>query len=307
MLVEYALIPDIFDPSCYAHPDLCNARLEYIKDILLEEALVRDFRQGEWRTYLQSCIKEDESYWPSRSKELIRKLIRQNRLRPISVVKDVIPSTYIEWCQEAVDSHQNQPLCGVITTQSVAAEFSQTDIVASIERLSGVNWWRDRSPSVRLCRTTNDYLHHLQLLLCHANSIMFIDPYFDPMKRGYREFNRLLTAIIKPAKPVVEIHLCHLADSITTRQYEESFRTRLSDVINQAEITVEVFIWSRFHDRYLISNLIGIKLSNGFDISNNPEEMTTWCRLGRSDRDDIQREFDQTSRRHRLQHRFTVL
>ena len=308
MLVEYALIRDIFDAKCYDYPELCKARLEFIKDVVLEEALVREMRKGEWRAYLETCIKKDEYCWPSRSKELIKKLITQYRLRPVSVVKDTIPSSYIEWCQEAVDSHNNEPLNGIITTQSVATAFSQTDIVASIEKLSSADWWRrNRSPSVRLYRTTNDYLLYLQLLLCHANSIMFIDPYFDPVKHGYREFNKLLTAIKNPDEPpVIEIHMCHLAYSISIKQYEEDFRIKLLSVINQAGLTVEVFIWDKFHDRYLISNLMGIKLSNGFDISDNLTEKTTWCRLGRSDRDDIQREFDPASKRHKLQHRFTV-
>ncbi|MEH1839912.1 MAG: hypothetical protein V7L20_14370 [Nostoc sp.] len=307
MLVEYALIPDIFDANCYDYPELCSARIEYIKDVILEEALVRDLRKGEWRAYLQTCMKKDEYCWPSRSKELIKKLIKQYRLRPVSVIKHAIPSSYIEWCQEAVDSHNHEPLSGVITTQSVATAFSQTNIVASIDRLSSADWWRNRSPSVRLYRTTNDYLLHLQLLLCHANSIMFIDPYFDPVKHGYREFNKLLAAIINPDEPpVIEIHMCHLADSMSISQYEEDFRRKLLRVINQAGLTVEVFIWDKLHDRYLISNLMGVKLNNGFDVSDNPKEMTTWGRLGRADRDDIQREFDPASKRHKLQYRFTV-
>ena len=63
-----------------------------------------------------------------------------------------------------------------------------------------------------------------------------------------------------------------------------------------------------FGDRYLISNLIGINLPHGFGISDphDPHPITTWTRLGRKDRDDIQREFDPASGRHKLQHRFTV-
>ncbi|WP_138505223.1 hypothetical protein [Nostoc sp. PA-18-2419] len=136
---------------------------------------------------------------------------------------------------------------------------------------------------------------------------MFIDPYLDPVKHSYREFNKLLAAIINPDEPpVIEIHMCYLADSISTSQYEEDFRRKLLSVINQAGLTVEVFVWDKLHDRYLISNLMGINLNNGFDVSDNPKEMTTWSRLGRADRDDIQREFDPASKRHKLQHRFTV-
>jgi hypothetical protein len=82
----------------------------------------------------------------------------------------------------------------------------------------------------------------------------------------------------------------------------------LSNIIKKAGLTVEVFIWDKFHDRYLISNLIGINLPHGFGISDpgTPHPITTWTRLGRKDRDDVQREFDPASGRHKLQHRFTV-
>ncbi|MGJ5629432.1 hypothetical protein [Nostoc sp. CALU 1950] len=307
MLVEYALIPDIFDANCYDYPELCSSRIEYIKDALLEEALVRDLRNGELCKYFQTCLKKNGDFWPSRSKEIIKKLIKQNRFRRVPAAQDTTPSNYLEWCHEAISSHNQEPLNGVITTQLHAVAVSKPDIVASIDKLSGADWWRNRSPSVRLHRTTNDYLRHLQLLLCHANSIMFIDPYLDPLKGHYREFNKLLAAIKNPDEPpAIEIHICYLADSITKSQYEADFRSKLSGVINTAGLTVKVFIWDKFHDRYLISNLMGIKLNNGFDISDNPQEMTTWGRLGRSDRDDIQREFDPASGRHKLQHRFTV-
>jgi hypothetical protein len=69
---------------------------------------------------------------------------------------------------------------------------------------------------------------------------------------------------------------------------------------------VEVLIWDDFHDRYVISNLIGILLSNGFDTTANPASITSWTRLGREDRDDVQREFDPASKRHKLHARFVV-
>ncbi|MEB3146833.1 MAG: hypothetical protein VKL02_11960 [Cylindrospermopsis raciborskii 1523720] len=309
MLVEYALIPDIFDANCYDYPELCSLRIEYIKDVLLEEALVRDLRNGDWCKYFQTCFKKNGDSWPQRSKEIIKKLIKQNRLRRVPAIQETVPSNYLEWCHEAIISHEQEPLNGVITTQSVATAVSQPDLVVSIDKLSSAIWWQNRSPSIRLYRTTNDYLHHLQLVFCHANSIMFIDPYIDPVNDGYTEFNKLLTAIKKnDLPPVIEIHLCHLAKSITKTEYETDFRNKLSNVIKKAGLTVEVFIWNHFHDRYLISNLIGINLPHGFGISDpdTPNPITTWTRLGRKDRDDIQREFDPASGRHKLQHRFTV-
>lgn len=57
--------------------------------------------------------------------------------------------------------------------------------------------------------------------------------------------------------------------------------------------------------RYLVSNLIGISLPNGFDTTASPRP-TTWSRLGRPDRDDIQREFDKAAGRLVLRGRFRI-
>ena len=75
-------------------------------------------------------------------------------------------------------------------------------------------------------------------------------------------------------------------------------------VLRAAGLRAEVFVWDDFHDRYLISNLIGISLSNGFDTKAN--QTTTWTRLGRKDRDDVRREFHPATGSHKLQLRFEV-
>jgi hypothetical protein len=71
-------------------------------------------------------------------------------------------------------------------------------------------------------------------------------------------------------------------------------------------VQATVFVWDDFHDRYLISNLMGISLPNGFDTTRDPNSVTTWTRLGRNERDDIQQEFDEASGHHALRARFTI-
>ena len=78
----------------------------------------------------------------------------------------------------------------------------------------------------------------------------------------------------------------------------------LQAVAKSAGVSVEVFLWDDFHDRYLITDLIGISLPHGFGTTKAPNTQTTWTRLGRNDRDSVQREFD-PARRQPL-HRFTV-
>jgi hypothetical protein len=308
MLAEYALVPDIFDSACYSGAGLCDVHLQNLKEPLLNEAIVRDLRLGEWSGYVRNM----PGLHP-RGKELLEKLLKQNRLCRSRANLNQQPADYRQWCQEAVGSHVNEPLTGIMTTNSLAEENNANDKIASIEKLSNAQWWQDRSASVRLVRNTAEYQKHLRLILKYANSLMFIDPYLDPSVRRYREFVELLRAAhhAGPA-PYIEIHRVSGKDSGRERvgkgnaYWEKLFSDALGAVVAPLNIHVEIFIWDDFHDRYLITDLIGIQLPNGFDVTTNPHDVTTWTRLGRKDRDDIQREFDPASNKHQLKCRFTI-
>jgi len=310
MLTEYALVPDIFDSTCYSNPDLCGIYLQSLKEPLLQEALVRDLRSGEWGAYISRNLQNLHI----KTKEIYTKLSIQNRLRPFNPSLNSAPATYHDWCLESLASHQVESLTGIITSSSLINSFQNDSAVASIEQLSAAPWWQNRSPSMRLCRNTSNYLVSLKLILGHANSFMFIDPHLDPSQRRYKDFNQLLQSIQRTVcTPQIEIHrVCYVGSGparqiISNTDWEQAFRSSLPSSLFSAKISVEIFIWDDFHDRYLITDIVGISMPNGFDTSNNPRDITTWTRLGRKERDDIQREFDPSSNRHTLRHRFKLI
>ena len=106
---------------------------------------------------------------------------------------------------------------------------------------------------------------------------------------------------------------CHLAlnrekrkpktEKKEKKDYEDYFRKKLTNVIKQAQLEVNFFIWDEFHDRYIISNLVGIMSGNSFSIG---EQETTWMRLDRTRKGQIQAEFDGNSRKHGTPFIFTI-
>jgi hypothetical protein len=313
LLAEYAITPDVFDVTSYAHEDACDAELRAIKDVLLTEGLVRNLRKGEWG----QLFTNDGRQWHDRGKELLKKLVQQNRLVRYPGILDTAPDHDQAWCEEALGTHGFTPFTGgVIVSKRVKEAFSDEPLVARIDRLTSAKWWAERSPSVSLRRNMEDYLYQLDPVLRCANSLMFIDPHLDPVRPGYRDFAQLLAAAGRrsPA-PAIEIHRVCYEGSGPSRvfpmrdeagYFERRFRDALQASVRSAGLRVEVFVWDDFHDRYLISDLIGISLPNGFDTITNQKSVTRWTRLGRNDRDDIQREFDPASKRHELQRQFTV-
>ena len=309
LLCEYAVTPDVFDTSFYPHEEVGTARLEHLKDVFLEEALLRNLRDGEWL----AVFRNHDRPWHRRGMELLKKMFKQNRLRLAAVALPVAPVSDVDWCLEALASHKIDPLSGIISTSQVANEVGADPILGRIDRLGSSACWTSRSPSVRLIRCRADYEVQLQLIMRTANSVLFIDPHLDPSQQRYYDvLPILLLAQGRCPLPLLEIHRVVYIGSGRNRQlidlgeWENRFRNAWGKSLSAAGLQVEIFIWGDFHDRYLITDLIGVKMSNGYDTTTNPNDITTWSRIGRKDRDDIQREFDTACNRHGFKHRFTV-
>jgi hypothetical protein len=306
ILAEYALTPDVFDETCYGSADLCGVHLQGLKEILLHEALVRDLRDGEWgRLFLG-----DHRPWHRRGKELLKKLVSQRRLLASAPASAPGPTSDADWCAEALASHGTRALNGVIVSDSLGPAYRGNALVAAIGSLAGAAWWAGRSPTIRLSRTIADYTDALELVVRHANSMMVIDPYFDPT-RGFADMVTVLEKSgVRTPKPLIEIHRVAWLEGRDKRpqsaEIEAFMRAGLQPAATRSGLKFDVFLWDDFHDRYLISELVGILAPHGFDTTRAPTAVTTWSRMGRAERDDVQREFDRASPRHALRHRFLV-
>jgi len=309
LLYEYAVIHDVFDISSYSNEEEGSARLEYLKDVFLQEALLRNLRAGEWLT----LFKNNERPWHRRGLELLKKMAKQNRLRFAEKALTSVPVNDADWCREALASHRVCPMNGIITTANVTHEVDTHPILGRIDRLGSSSFWNCRSSSAHIARNHCNYKQQLQLIMNCANSIMFIDPHLDPSIRRYNDFlSLILLAKDREILPKIEIHRVIYIGSGRDRQlinpteWENCFRGAWENELSSNDMQVEIFVWDDFHDRYLITDLIGIGMGNGYDTTTNLCDMTTWYRMGRKERDDIQREFDSANNYHELKHQFTI-
>lgn len=313
LLADYAITPDVFDVTSYSTEEVCGLHLDGIREVMLTEGLVRDLAAGTWSRHFAN----GERLWHRRGKELLKKLALQGRLVPFEPALGGLPVDDVAWCKEALNTHDVIPYTGgVIVTEPIKEAFQEDPLVARIDRLTSTPWWTARCSSVRLARSCEEYRNHLAPVLRCANSLMFIDPHLDPARRGYSDFAALLTdAGSRNPAPAIEIHrVCYEGSSSNRRlpmrdqpdYFERLFCEALRESVRASGLRVEVFLWDNFHDRYLISNVVGISLPNGFDTTADPTSITRWTRLGRDDRDDLQREFDPANERHKLRHRFFV-
>ena len=309
ILAEYALTPDIFDSTSYSTDEVGSIRLQDLKEVLLAEGIVRDLRDGGWSQIFTNGGRP----WHNRGKELLKKLVQQKRLRRFQSVGGSAPASDADWCVEALASNGVLPLYGIVATPTVAENFKSEPLVASIDRLPSAPWWATRSQSVRMPRTIAEYTRHMRPILECANSLMFIDAHLDPTQARYRDFlSLLLVTAGRAPRPLIEIHrVCYFDTHDKRNQRDEAgwkamFASWVRPLRAAGITNVEVFIWDDLHDRHVISDLVGILMGNGFDTTADSTTVTTWTRLGRAERDDIQREFDPASGRHELKHRFLI-
>ncbi|MFK5927180.1 MAG: hypothetical protein QM483_11165 [Desulfuromusa sp.] len=308
LLSEYALTPEVFSEATHQDEELAYLRFSLLRDVLFSEGLVRDLRGGEWR----AVFADRNRVWHRRGKELLKKLISQGRLRAYPQMSERIPSTDTNWFDEALASHDQENLDGLITTEAIAELHRGNPIVASIARLPQATWWGQRRNSIRLDRKLENYMQNLSLLLSCSNHLMFIDPYLDPSLPNYQDFEAILRAAVD-LRPTVRIEIHRTItegvgrgrDILTEAEWKARFRDSLSEDLQQ-KLNAEVFLWDEFHDRYLLSNIAGITLPHGFDTSRRQEDITTWTRLDRGVRDDVMREFDPGCQRHKCQGKFQI-
>jgi hypothetical protein len=122
---------------------------------------------------------------------------------------------------------------------------------------------------------------------------MFIDPNLDPSSHNYQHFHQILAPVNQRAvKPRIEIHrsLCRGDGPERTFPSEADWKASFAALgtrLGALGVNAEVFIWDDFHERYLITELVGISVPAGFDVTGKANDWSTWGRLGRGDKDKI--------------------
>jgi hypothetical protein len=307
MLDEYVLVPDVFDPAAYSNPAFIEMCLPHLKEPLFQEALVRDLSDGGWRQFCH----DNSGNLHRLCKEILKKLLAGNRLRPFPLQGQTLPDCAGQWCQEGLVAHGVDALTGVIAAYATKQNYPAAE-VASIEKLTGTPWWQNRSPSVTVDRKTASYQKVLHRVLVQANSLLFIDPNLDPSQHNYREFHQLFAALSsRTIQPRIEIHRSFCKGDGPARKFpteaewKGSFAS-LATSLKPLNVSAEVFLWEDFHERYLITDIVGASIPAGFDVTFPADDWSTWGRLGRDDKDKIQRLFDPAARAQALKMRFSI-
>jgi len=313
LMMECAITPAVFDAMHFSGDEIIG-NFALLSRALLNEGIIRNLYGGEWLNTINDPNRERHL----RGKELLKILGSQKRLRSHLPSNLPLPNDDHSWCEEALLSHKNIPLGGIVTMPETATHYSKKHpLIASINKLSNAQWWENRGSSARLCRNTSTYREHLRLILEFSNSLIFIDRNLDPTRTSYREFIKLFEVLkTREVLPLIEIHRSVSASErggkwmdYSIAEWKNKFSGTFSELVRQTGIKIEVFLWEKnknMHDRFLISNIFGIAAANGFDIGITPEEITLWTCVSRNDREAIADEYDPVCNPRHLHGRFVI-
>ena len=297
------MTPEALSETRASSPVALALGIGCLNDLCRAEGLFADMRNGNW----------------SRATDAVGPLAKQfltfaRKNRRLAVAPPQLPTDPDEdehWLWESLKLNETFPCRAVITHRELADSYPEAPVVA-IERLNQTSWWESRSSSKKVNRTTADYLRAMNLISRHANSLMFIDAYIDPRADNYREFPQLILASgLNGRRPLIEIHRASWR-KVAGHNQVQSLPLWIADFepwsirLAAAGLKATVFLWEKMHDRYLISDLVGINVPYGFDIATDPAETSIWFRLGLVERDNQQREFDRACGVHRLVNSFDI-
>jgi hypothetical protein len=306
VLREFALSPDVLFASAYGittddgtfHPSDHHGQLALnaLRKGLERGGIVRNLAAGEW---LNTVMSSTEGLHP-RSREVLLKIQKSGRLVPAKMLSQSVPTNETEWLSEALASHQAEPLLSqFFGTDNFSDALKAADyqlLPKGISKLPFCEPFAGGGCSVKVKRTLGDYKRVLYPIFKHSRSLMFIDPYLDLTEPNYGEFVRLLRdiAIVRPSVQIELHRQLRTVGAGNSLVPADEWQNRFKQAIDADEVLrtldIKVFVWDEFHDRYLISNLMGISVPYGFDTSKKEDE-TRWTMLSPGDADDVRVEF----------------
>lgn len=301
LLPEYSITPDVFDINSYSSDDyeshqLCGLYLKVLTKAILKYSLVRDLNRGQWSQFIKSM----QSRHPDTQHRILATLRKNKRLIIDTFCTDSKPSSYQEWCELAINSHEKNPLNYVLVSKILEQDFVEyKPLITSIQ---SCDFLENENYSLRLNKTISDYVSNLDAIFKHSNSIMLIDPYLY-LPQNLEKIINIIQNIHHIKRSIsLELHLS--GEKVNPDVHVSTFNSILYPLKTRVE-KIKIFYWHSFHDRYLISDLIGINLRHGFQIDNNGRK-STWTRLSNQNRDELQKEFTPNRNRNKFLKEFIV-
>ncbi|MCB5259375.1 MAG: hypothetical protein LHW48_02735 [Candidatus Cloacimonetes bacterium] len=296
LLEKAVLLPCVFAIDFDSIP---NVNLYHLKKMLFDFCVVCDTPDYACTKAVLEYAKSGNTRSHRHAKEVIEKLRKQGRLHTLNHSTKAKQKKTGCFLDNVLlihsDDYEVFSNCQKSTIQDAVTVVGNINVndMASLHKSEWLN--KERS-SIRLERSIDHFIAALKLLLETSKSINFIDPHLDPSRHDYEDFFKIFS-ICNDNNNCSEINIhrvCYTGSGAQkerqSREYWENiFRDKLQgyNTNNKAH----VYIWPDFHDRFILTNLMGFSLPYGISTTKDTTELTgktVWTKLSFSDNNNLQ-------------------
>lgn len=235
-----------------------------------------------WRRMIGEKLTDVHDPLRQKRIEELAKAVIENSVKRFEYVWD----TAKNWYDNALEEHDRRHFEALLCR----ANFKGVEEVIAIQDFLDENEEKlerlNIQPGVSPLRNPDELIEAIGPWLFHCNKVIIIDPYFDPNKRrSTKPLLKLIEDVLTNCKstnyPFFEIVRKHDYKAPTLQNMKNGFSQNISpNLPDDFEIHFTVLEekkrGEKLHNRYILSEIGGVKLEPGFDIQDDPKGIETY-------------------------------
>lgn len=307
MLYQFAITPEVFEYASIKEMSPPGIVLEELLRGICDNGLLADIHAGQWLAAVRKnqLARELPSELRDSIESLLNVLYSRNRIIRYPLGSAKFQDDDYRWLRWSLERHNADSLTGVFTTDAMIelSELQNTLLVRISKALSS-NCWLGRKRSLSFTKVASNLQQHLAPIVRYANKVSLIDPYMNCREDRFLNTVQHCANLLgrNDGKQNLGIIHIHAGDPLNTglAEHRESSQDRLKrwsialrQMAQQWGHTFRVFLWGKqktslglgrvFHDRYIITDQVGISTPSGLDFLEDEDEhrahQTTWTTL----------------------------
>jgi hypothetical protein len=317
LLYEFAFTPEVFSSAVVADAMSATMLKEVLRGIQLN-GVIANLHKSSWLKHVQE--QRVPSLSPVVRDQVIRLLnLLEDRNRIVRHPKRVAgpPHTEDEWLALAIESHRRTAMLEIMGSSDVCARCTEGAVpVFPLQDVLDSQPWSSRRNTRTLRKNMSEFKQALRPVLRYARAVKLIDPYLSPHATRFTNTIELVLRVTGDRRHGQQMDAridIHAGDPNHVRdEHRETAEQRLAawkrtlQGIGVAPHRVRVFLWKTYdggenmHDRFILTDQIGISVPGGLDCRTGAANTTTWSRLDFDDQQFWAARFDAAANTYEL-------
>ncbi len=290
MISKVAIVPE-----CFENTNEVKSLISVLLDILNSGILLTDFnKKDKWSGLINEQYKDyiDPKY-RNRILLLIKSLKNKGKIVRLPDFGETVDSEQ-KWLDAAVANGR----AGNVDLITIGNKSIDVCIGMKNDKCYHINdvnisdeWIEFKRNDLILHKTQTEVNNVLKTFLPYSTTLKIIDPYFNETKKCQDSLEIFAKhfrnrGALGYMRSTIEIHTTNVKDrKIDLNTFKVRLQRMLESIDNEGKHTIKIYIWkdkspeNKFHDRIILTNIVGIKSTHSFDVKDNSRQEVTWSLL----------------------------